>query len=243
MSGDNSYVNNLSPPVGTSYDEQETINVFENKILSFWENPRGLWKTEQLTWNVDLYKYVTGAKPSDPNFRQNGGMIYIVMVHGGIANNQDNARLNQYGYRVTVPSTLNTVLHYPATGSGTPDGANWDYTISFKQNMPMFNNGGNSPFNFQAEYQRNFTRILVEQEGTVTPTGVEFSWEYHKTLGLGGSWPINGLTLFKTQDPTIFPVTMKFEAWVYERLGVRPGYERYVGNASTDVSVDFKFTA
>lgn len=43
----------------------------------------------------------------------------------------------------------------------------------------MFNNGGNSPFNFQAEYQQNFTRILVEQKGAVIPTGVEFSWEYH----------------------------------------------------------------
>lgn len=86
----------------------------------------GDWKTEQLTWSVDLYKYVTGAEPSDPNFRQNGGVIYIVMVHRGIANNQNNARSNEYGYRVTVPSTLSTVLHYPATGSGTPDGENWD---------------------------------------------------------------------------------------------------------------------
>ncbi len=86
----------------------------------------GDWKTEELTWNVDLYKYVTGAKPSDPEFSKNGGMVYIVMVHSGTANNQNNARLNKYGYRVIVPSTLNTVLHYPATGSGTKDGENWD---------------------------------------------------------------------------------------------------------------------
>ncbi len=46
----------------------------------------------------------------------------------------------------------------------------------------MFNNGGNSPFTFQAEYQQSFTRIYVEQDGAVTPTGVEFSWEYEKTV-------------------------------------------------------------
>ncbi|KAF9491595.1 hypothetical protein BDN71DRAFT_1484098 [Pleurotus eryngii] len=146
------------------------------------------------------------------NFRRNAGVIYIVVVHRGIANNQNNAMSNEYGYRVTAPSTLDTVLHYPATGSGIPDGENW-----------------------YSEYQRNFTRILVEHKGAVIPTGVESPWEYHdKTLGPGGSWSVNGLRLFKTQDFTIFPVTMKFEAW---------GCERNVGSANTDVSVDFKFTA
>ncbi|KAF4584602.1 hypothetical protein EYR40_004600 [Pleurotus pulmonarius] len=244
MSTDNSYTNNLQPPVGTSYDAKETITIFSDQVLSFYDQEGGgARNTEKLTWIVDLYKYVTGAKPTEEDFGQKGGEIYIVMVHRGTGNNMDRARLHQFGYRVTVPSALNAIVHYPATGTGTQDGLNWDYTISFNQRMSMFNNGGNSAFDFNAEYQETFTRQYALQDGSVSTTGAEFSWEFQTSPGFNFSFPMKGLTVFKTTDPTIFPVTMKFDAWVYERLNRRPGYERYVGNASNSVSVDFKFTA
>lgn len=40
----------------------------------------------RVTWIVDIYIYVTGAIPTDPDFEANGGAVYMVIVHSGSIN-------------------------------------------------------------------------------------------------------------------------------------------------------------
>ncbi|KAF4596301.1 hypothetical protein EYR40_008013 [Pleurotus pulmonarius] len=69
--------NKLFPPAGTSFFESETITVFDEVELT---RPSGLGATshvEMLTWRPEVYKYVTRAKPDDPQFQEGFYMFFI----------------------------------------------------------------------------------------------------------------------------------------------------------------------
>ncbi|KAF9492215.1 hypothetical protein BDN71DRAFT_1226851 [Pleurotus eryngii] len=153
------YVNRLTPPIGTSFFHKESISIFDNKQIT---SSGGLQET--LTWRTDVYKYVTGARPDAPDFKENGGEMYIIMVHGGTGHAQHPSLFNEYIRRVKAPSPMIPVKQYPASHSGTQSDDKWSYNIDYSNTMPMFNNGGNGVFDFEARYQEDFVRTLVASD-------------------------------------------------------------------------------
>ncbi|KAL4256255.1 hypothetical protein AB1N83_012573 [Pleurotus pulmonarius] len=83
---------------------------------------------------------------------------------------------------------------YPASNSGTQSDDNWSYTIDFMNTMPMFSNGGNSVFDFEASYKEDFFAATAEPDEKI---------DDHTIIGL---------SVFKCLDPAVFPVTFTFEA-------------------------------
>ncbi|KAF4594319.1 hypothetical protein EYR40_009122 [Pleurotus pulmonarius] len=231
------YENHLTPPAGTVYFSKETITVFDNVNIT---RTNGLGQTiryETLTWRPEVYKYVTNAKPDDPDFQKHGGEIYIIIVHGGIAKAGAITSAIGYEYMQTIeaPPSMIPVKHYPATGSGTQSDENWSYQINYRQSMAMFNNGGNGTLDFDASYVEDFTRIKSQQRGAETTNGVYFSVSLNE--GVYGEWPVIGLSVFKCLD-TNFPVTFKFGASTGQR---RDDVYYPDASISQDIVIDFDF--
>ncbi|KAF4570135.1 hypothetical protein EYR36_009941 [Pleurotus pulmonarius] len=232
--------NKLFPPAGTSFFESETITVFDEVELT---RPSGLGATshvETLTWRPEVYKYVTRAKPDDPQFQEHGGIIYIILVHGGLGRTGDTSSALGYDYvqSIKVPPTVIPVKQYPASHTGTQSGDDWAYSIGYTQMMTMFANGGNTATDFEAYYHEDFTRHQSQQTGAETSDGVEFAVHFEENINFV-DFPIVGFSVFKCFDPTIFPVTFTFEA----STGVRRD-DGYTADArvTQDVPIDFKFT-
>ncbi|KAF4573603.1 hypothetical protein EYR36_008121 [Pleurotus pulmonarius] len=64
---------------------------------------------------------------------------------------------------------------YPSSNSGIQTGDNWSYNIDYTSTMPMFNNGGNGAFDFEASYKEDFVLSRLKQTGAVVANGVEFA--------------------------------------------------------------------
>ncbi|KAG9222110.1 hypothetical protein CCMSSC00406_0009561 [Pleurotus cornucopiae] len=225
------YLNRLTPPIGTTFFHKETITIFDNQQISV----KGLL-LETLTWRTDVYKYATGARPDKPDFKKNGGEIYIIMVHAGTGRAPDVLPFFELTKTVKVPSSIIPVKQYPASNSGTPSGSDLAYKIDYSNAMAMFKDGGNSSFPFDASYQEDFVRHQAEQTGLETTDGVEFGvvpgLPFHSIY----TYPIIGLSVFKSLDPSAFPATFTFRAgagW--------PGSSRH-GSITKDVSISFDFT-
>ncbi|KDQ27119.1 hypothetical protein PLEOSDRAFT_158972 [Pleurotus ostreatus PC15] len=186
------YENHLTPPAGTLFfSKSQAIAIFENEDIKHRNVLGQTIRYETLTWRSDVYKYVTNAKPDDPDFQRRGGEIFVIFVH--------------------------PVKHYPATGSGIQSGENWTHKIGFKQTMSMFNHGGNGILDFQASYMEDFVRTKSQQRGSELTNGVEFS--VHFEPDVFGQWPVIGFSVFKCLDPSAFPVTFTFEASAGRRVG------------------------
>ncbi|KAF9501693.1 hypothetical protein BDN71DRAFT_477430 [Pleurotus eryngii] len=194
---------------------------------------------QTLTWRTDVYKYVTRAKPDDANFQQEGGEIYIIMVHSGLSKTGGVTSSIGWEYVQTVkaPSSVIPVKQYPATNSGTQSGDNWSYNIGFKQTMPMFKNGANELLDFPASYTEDFVRNKSQQRGAEITNGVEFS--VHLEEDVFGEWPVIAFSVFKCLDPSVFPVTFTFEATAGQRRN--NVYTPQGTKLSKDVVVDFAF--
>ncbi|KAL4263739.1 hypothetical protein AB1N83_005975 [Pleurotus pulmonarius] len=232
------YENHLTPPAGTLFFSKQAITIFENEDIKQRNSLGQTLRYETLTWRSDVYKYVTNAKPDEPDFQRRGGEIYVIFVHGGIAKPSGfipGVGL-EYMQTVKVPPSIIPVKHYPATGSGIQSGENWSYDIGFKQTMSMFNHGGNGVLDFQASYMEDFVRTKARQRGSELTDGVEFS--VHFEPDVFGQWPVIGFSVFKCLDPGVFPVTFTFEASAGRRVG-----DTYHSSASTtrNVVIDFDF--
>ncbi|KAF4594306.1 hypothetical protein EYR40_009109 [Pleurotus pulmonarius] len=199
------YENHLTPPAGTLFfsksypftlcedstdhlGSRQAITIFENEDIKQRNSLGQTLRYETLTWRSDVYKYVTNAKPDEPDFQRRGGEIYVIFVHGGIAKPSGfipGVGL-EYMQTVKVPPSIIPVKHYPATGSGIQSGENWSYDIGFKQTMSMFNHGGNGVLDFQASYMEDFVRTKARQRGSELTDGVEFSVHFepdHRQAG------------------------------------------------------------
>lgn len=227
------YVNRLTPPIGTSFFHKESITIFDNKQIT---NSGGLQET--LTWRTDVYKYVTGARPDAPDFKAKGGEIYIIMVHGGTGHTRHPSviNFNEYVRRVKAPSPIIPVKQYPASHSGTQSDDKWSYNINYSNTMPMFNNGGNGVFDFEAVYQEDFVRYRSKQTGFETTDSVEFAVIAGGMPAMSPDYSIIGLSVFKCLDPSAFPAKFNFEA----RAGNHVSTIDY-GSIQRDVSISFDF--
>ncbi|KAF9492207.1 hypothetical protein BDN71DRAFT_1509676 [Pleurotus eryngii] len=222
------YLNRLTPPVGTTFFHKETITIFDDQRIYV----KGL-HLETLTWRTDVYKYASGARPDKPDFRRNGGEIYIIMVHAGTGQAPDALPFFEFTKTVKVPSSIIPVKQYPASNSGTRSGSDYAYRIDYSNAMAMFKDGGNSSFHFDATYQEDFVRQKAEQTGLETTDGVEFGVAPDLSFHASYTYPIIGLSVFKCLDPSAFPATFTFRAgagW--------PGSSRH-GSISKDVSISF----
>ncbi|KAL4261935.1 hypothetical protein AB1N83_008390 [Pleurotus pulmonarius] len=224
------FVNRLTPPITTSFFHKETINIFDGVEIS--DSASQLLET--VTWRTEVYKYVTRFRPDEPNFEGKGGEIFIIMAHTGTAKMGRPFLLPEYVKAVRVPSSIIPMGQYPETGSGDQKpGDDWDYKINYTNTMPMFSNGGNNIFDFDAVYQNDFVRSKFQQTGDAVSGGVEFAAVNPRAINT--SYAIHGLSVFKCLDPSAFPVKITFEAIVNDMgSGVR-------GSASKEVTISFDF--
>ncbi|KAJ8519413.1 hypothetical protein ONZ45_g3611 [Pleurotus djamor] len=172
-------INHLTPPLGTDFFRRQTVNIFDG--IQMGTSP----KVCELVWKADVYTYATGAIPSDPDFARKG-LIHVICVHHGfvrIYNDFDPDVWTKLEFSLKpATSGLQPTLQLPSTGSGTKDGDVYKYEIKFGEKMPMFNNGGNQTFTFDAAYEERFARINATQYGKVLdncdfgiePTGVSY---------------------------------------------------------------------
>ncbi|KAK2460277.1 hypothetical protein APHAL10511_007666 [Amanita phalloides] len=131
----------LDPPVGTNYFKSYRYQISGGGA----------------TMDVTFYIYVTRVQPMDPNFTSNGGKVIIVVEYQGV----DAAPSDEFYFGFAQISATDSVpmslYILPPSGSETVSGATRTYTIDYSQTMSMFNNGGNSPYNFPARYKRVYT--------------------------------------------------------------------------------------
>ncbi|KAF9492214.1 hypothetical protein BDN71DRAFT_1509681 [Pleurotus eryngii] len=156
-------------------------------------------------------------RPDDPNFKQNGGEISIFMVHGGTSETGALPKFKDSKKIKVLPSII-PMKQYPASNSGVQSGDDWSYNIDYTNVMPMFSNGGNAVFDFEASYKEDFVRSKFKQTGIEMNDSVEFVAVEPQDVRLKiDDHPIIGLSVFKCLDPAGFPVTFTFEAAVMER--------------------------
>ncbi|KAJ8507812.1 hypothetical protein ONZ45_g9857 [Pleurotus djamor] len=126
------YINRLTPPPGTDFWRLQTFNVMTDQEIgggAIVDAP-----TQILTWNIDAYVYTVNARPGQ-DFSEQGGLIYVVLVHhGSAATGRVTNRSIEYRYNVGIASP-------------PPD------TIAFSQDMQMFRNAGNELATFPAQYE------------------------------------------------------------------------------------------
>ncbi|KAL4259814.1 hypothetical protein AB1N83_011802 [Pleurotus pulmonarius] len=202
------YITQLTPPIGTSFFKYQTATLFDNEPFEhvFMDVVTILIQT--LTWKVDVYAYVTGAKP-DEDFEENGGAVVVVLVHSGWLSY--NGRLGESVSRVTAPALLAAQAQLPPSGSGLENGEYWNYTISYQAAMNMFNNMGNDTFTFDAKYKEDFSR-KNPQTGVTTLNGVEFGSDLETSGDIPQNYNLAGVSVFRAGTLGAFPAKFSFEA-------------------------------
>ncbi|KAL4261931.1 DUF1769-domain-containing protein [Pleurotus pulmonarius] len=225
------YSNRLTPPIGTTFFHKESVTIFNDEKISV-----GRLHLETVTWRTDVYKYATGARPDQPDFKKKGGEIYIIIVHTGTGRGPDVLPFFEFTRTVKVPSSITPMKQYPASDSGTPSGDDLAYKIDYSNAMAMFKDGGNSSFPFDAAYEEDYVRHQGEQTGVEITDGVQFEVIPRVPFHYSYTYPIIGLSVFKCLEPSAFPATFTFRAgagW--------PGSSRH-SSISKDVSISFDFT-
>ncbi|KAJ8456824.1 hypothetical protein ONZ45_g18566 [Pleurotus djamor] len=209
----------LTPPIGTAY-----------------------WKRVPFQWNI--YVYVSSASPDDPDFTSRGGLVTILIAHsGGYQTNgvvpQGFQFLNQ-----VVPSTPPSYMRqFPEEGELLPDPTPSDpgdwgvgvidkrrkYQISYRESLPMFKNGGNDVFVFDASCEDECIRHNSTQKAEYVNSALS---DVTLTLDTFGSvfLPIFGLSVFRYSDVKVFPVTFDFKT----------GYGEWLGPESVTIDLDFE---
>ncbi|KAF9500000.1 hypothetical protein BDN71DRAFT_1256230 [Pleurotus eryngii] len=207
------YINQLSPPPGVMHCGLKTVAIFEDEY--FISNQFSNLVLQILTWKVDIYTYVTGAMPDDPNFESNGGSVMIVMVHSGVLLFNSLSMGGGSLYRVNAPVSVEPKRQLPPTNSGIGNGDYWNYTISYQELMHLFNNGGNSTIDFNALYKEDFSR-RQKQSGLVTSIGVEFGITFteHEPNNLTQQ-NLAGVSIFRATNLSAFPLTFSFDAYAF----------------------------
>ncbi|KAJ8514276.1 hypothetical protein ONZ45_g8168 [Pleurotus djamor] len=195
----------LIPPVGTDSFSKETIKVFDNDEYYWNDKDAG-----KITWIVDVYKYASGAAPEDPNFPQKGEII-LVFVHSGTVHLGDVYYERQFS--VTVSDDHSKATKQDPT-HGTRSGDVFEHTIDFKETFAMIQNHSRE-FPFEAIFQDSFPRgDHAQQTGEIIRAGKEaaFAVSYWKNPSHPErmSFPIKGLSVFKSSDPSKFPIKFTF---------------------------------
>ncbi|KAJ8502635.1 hypothetical protein ONZ45_g11566 [Pleurotus djamor] len=199
------YINQLTPPAGTSFWRHQTFTPFDQVSVA---NLRD--KLATFTWRIDAYVYAVNAIP-DENFASNGGLVYVVLVHSGAAATAKNIEPStmpvywplEFEYDVSLPnSNGDSFMHQPTSNSGTQDGDTYKYTIAYAQDFQMFRNGGNEAFTFPAKYADDINFYMGEQSGTVQGSyairwGSLLQQEHYDDPENEISFPFTSLSVFR----------------------------------------------
>ncbi|KAK2462186.1 hypothetical protein APHAL10511_005774 [Amanita phalloides] len=140
----------LYPPVGTCYFKSYRANLSGND--------------PHVNLNATFYVYVTNVKPTESQFTERGGKVFIVVVYDGYISSTSG--MHSFFLQDTS-GLLSYKDQFPVTGSGRKEGDNTIYTIGFSQIMTMFDNGGNSAYNFTAQYSKEFSLTGYTQSTSV----------------------------------------------------------------------------
>ncbi|KAJ8508561.1 hypothetical protein ONZ45_g9165 [Pleurotus djamor] len=212
------FVDKLVPPPGTDYWRSQNLVVMDNLEL-----PKASGTVyETLTWRVNAYIYVVNAKPGD-SFQQDGGVIYVVLVHTGSAAAKDGSL--EYRYDVAMkspPSGSAAVKQFPPSNSGTKNGDIMSYALSFAKDMQMFKNGGNEGITFPAKYEDSIAFFKGRQSGLVNgPSAIQWAVTFVDDLALeeSSSFPFSALSLLSF--PSTGKMTLDFTASVFSSDGVK----------------------
>ncbi|KAF4586358.1 hypothetical protein EYR38_010634 [Pleurotus pulmonarius] len=215
----------LSWQTATLFDnEQFTATIFG----SSWSEAEALVQT--LTWKVDIYTYITGARPDQPQFEADGGAV-MVIVHSGHLS--FDCRKGHSTYRVTAPPPVAAQKQLPPTGSGVKNEDYWNYSISYQEVMNMFNNGGNGTLDFDARYKEDFSR-REPLTGMTLSNGVEFGTKFESDNADPPKFNLAGVSIFRANTPDAFPAKFSFEAnsaWGFVEEG-------FSSNKKVEVQVD-----
>ncbi|KAF9491662.1 hypothetical protein BDN71DRAFT_1510139 [Pleurotus eryngii] len=230
------YINQLTPPIGTSFFKRQTVTLFDDErfyaIIFGTPEVDGQALVQTLTWKVDIYTYVTGARPDQEQFEANGGSVMVVMVHSGHLS--FDSRKGRSIYRVTAPTSVVSQKQLPPTGSGIKNEDYWNYNISYQEVMNMFNNGGNGTLNFDAKYKEDFSR-KDPLTGVTLSSGVQFGTEFESNNTDLPAFNLAGVSIFRSNSPDAFPANFTFEAdsaWILvDDLG-------FASNKKVQVEVD-----
>ncbi|KAF4568252.1 hypothetical protein EYR40_010350 [Pleurotus pulmonarius] len=179
-------------------NEQFTATIFG----SSWSEAESLVQT--LTWKVDIYTYITGAWPDQPQFEADGGAVMVVIVHSGHLS--FDCRKGHSTYRVTATPPVAAQKQLPPTGSGVKneDYWNWNYSISYQEVMNMFDNGGNGTLDFDARYKEDFSR-REPLTGITLSNGVEFGTKFESDNTDPPKFNLAGVSIFRANTPDAFP--------------------------------------
>ncbi|KAJ8502790.1 hypothetical protein ONZ45_g11428 [Pleurotus djamor] len=212
------FVDKLVPPPGTDYWRSQNLVVMDNLEL-----PKASGTVyETLTWRVNAYIYVVNAKPGD-SFQQDGGVIYVVLVHTGSAAAKDGSL--EYRYDVAMkspPSGSAAVKQLPPSNSGTKNGDIMSYALSFAKDMQMFKSGGNEGITFPAQYEDSIAFFKGRQSGLVNgPSAIQWAVTFVDDLALeeSSSFPFSALSLLSF--PSTGKMTLDFTASVFSSDGVK----------------------
>ncbi|KAJ8454405.1 hypothetical protein ONZ45_g19322 [Pleurotus djamor] len=215
------YANHLTPPANTMFWRRKSFLVMKKQETEDEKKqPReGKSKLLILTWRADAYVYLTNALP-DEHFEENGGEVYVVIVHRGAA---------EYAHSHVWGMTFNLVFHYTVTlkseddGSaetqlpsmGSPSGDSATYPIEFDQDMQMFNNGGAELFTFKASYHDalTFKPGTGKAYGLVDGLGTA-KWSAEPDIEICPIVrPLKALSVFRINTPGLY----KFEVYEHNR--------------------------
>ncbi|KAK2465000.1 hypothetical protein APHAL10511_003076 [Amanita phalloides] len=175
----------LEPPVGTCY--------FKSYSTTFQSSEHYF----EFSITITFYVYVTLAKPTDPDFTDNGGKVYIIAVYRGSASITTPLHFH-FGFD-DQSGLLSLVNQFPIPGSEDVDGNKRLYNIDYSQTMSMYKNGGNDPYSFPARYNHSF--ILEGYSQSKYKPG---SWSLIYEFDDSYDFPdVNGLQVFETNSLAI----------------------------------------
>ncbi|KAJ8457169.1 hypothetical protein ONZ45_g18422 [Pleurotus djamor] len=193
----------LIPPDNTSNWGRETLNIFNNTAVT-WRNGTS---AGTITWNVDVYKYVSGAGLDDPNFPSRGEIV-LLFVHSGTV------RLGSIYYerqfQVSVGSGDGVTAVKQAPPYGTENGNYFDHTIDYKETLQLRRNNGTELFPWEVIYYETFARGENAKQTGSLPGHLEADsavayWK-NPSNPQSMSFPIKGITVFKARNPSRFPL-------------------------------------
>ncbi|KAL0957856.1 hypothetical protein HGRIS_000040 [Hohenbuehelia grisea] len=223
--------NNLDPPFGTSFFKTERIRILNEEKIPVTMIQIKL-SEYTITWDVQLYKYAVNGDPHDPNFIENGGQIYVMLVHSGSIQTTVNLPSMKFEFEVAAQkdsSDVSVLYQYPTTGSGmrVDNQANvLSYEIDFGQTFQMLTNAGNETVSFEAKYCESFIRVDSAQRGdkvsskamfAITPNSGENDPELG-TLPSNTIYQIYGFSLLTNQAISAWPAKYTFT----HRMGLMP---------------------
>ncbi|KAJ8519935.1 hypothetical protein ONZ45_g3186 [Pleurotus djamor] len=188
-----------------------------------------------VNWTAQVYVYVTGAQPSDPNFTASGGMVYVVIVSdGGCVVNQAAGPWEVLDLSI-VPNLLTGTAQLPSSGQNGQDENEFKYAIEFKQTFSMFNNGGNGAFSHNAEYQQDWTRMNLKQTGVVENGACRMRMARSpKDADITGTQQIAGCAVFRINRIPTSPVIVGCVASLQG-----PNVTANMARSSFQLSLDF----